>query len=250
MKIRFTLGTNTNGNSIKLPVIPPSFNENFSEKVEYYTTINGVEHSIYKPAGARNLSFDSYFPFTSSDPLATGDSWKEPMYYVNFFQDAERNLQPVRLTITEELSRDLDDTGKYTKGEYFSVERMYIPHLTWTYKAKSYDIWYKLELKEYCPRGVDSKTTTNDSKYLGNYQKRSTSGGGYAVGDIVTVSGTCKKYLTKSKIEELYFGKTDIKFSSDKCKILSKKKDQFCIQTIDGTKRAWTDSKTTMILEE
>ncbi len=108
MKIRFTLGTNTDGESIKLPVIPPSFNENFTDKIEYFTSINGLEHSIYKPAGARNLTFESYFPFTSSDPLATGSSWEEPMFYVNFFQEAERNLQPVRLTITEELSRDLD----------------------------------------------------------------------------------------------------------------------------------------------
>ena len=85
MKIRFTLGTNTDGESIKLPVIPPSFNENFTDKIEYYTSINGLEHSIYKPAGARNLTFESYFPFTSSDPLATGSSWEEPMFYVNFF---------------------------------------------------------------------------------------------------------------------------------------------------------------------
>lgn len=251
MKIRFTLGTNTDGESVKLPVIPPSFNENFTDKIEYYTSINGLEHSIYKPAGARNLTFESYFPFTSSDPLATGSSWEEPMFYVNFFQEAERNLQPVRLTITEELSRDLDGSGKYTKGEYFAVERMYIPHLTWTYKAKSYDIWYKLDLKEYCPAGTKGKVSSDDKKYLGNYKKRSTSGGGYTVGNIISVSGIGKKYLTNSKIEELYFGKTKVNFSNDRCKILAKNKDYYCVQSTSGTKRAWINSASATIqLEE
>lgn len=241
MKIRFTLGTNENGTSIKLPVIPPLFNEKFTDNIEYFTTINGYTHSINKFASPRNLTFESYFPFTPEDSLATGDSWHEPMHYVDFFQKAEENLEPVRLTVTEELSRNLDSAA-YKTSSYISVERMYLPHLTWSYKAKSFDIWYTLELKESKPMG--KSTLKSNEEFRKIIASRSTSGGGHCVGDIVTVSGTCKKYLTDSKIEELYFGKNEVKFSKETCKILSKNKDSFCIQNTSTGKRGWTTNTT------
>jgi hypothetical protein len=242
MKIRFTLGTNSDGTSIKLPVIPPIFNEKFTDNTEYFTTINGYTHSITKFASPRNLTFESYFPFTPEDPLATGDSWKEPMYYVDFFQSAEELLVPVRLTLTEELSRNLDGSGNYTKSEYISVERMYIPHLTWSYKAKSLDIWYTLELKEFRPMIKFNLQSNQDFRKV--ISARATSKGGYCIGDIVIVSGICKKYLTDSKIEELYFGTNEVKFSKETCKVLAKNKNSFCVQNTSTGKRGWTTNTT------
>lgn len=177
MRIRFAYLDGNNYRKIYLPVIPPNFEEKFADKIEYVTTINGLEKSIPKLAGAKSITFQSYFPFNIDDPLAT-ESFNTPDYYVSFFNEAQAKKQPVKMSITGDTILDL-----------FETERWYYPSIQWQYKAKSYDIWYTLSLKEYLP--IAYTRTIADSK--GRIKQTTRKKDGFSKGDIVTVTGD---YLT------------------------------------------------------
>lgn len=182
MRIRFAYLDGSNYRKIYLPVIPPNFSEKFADKTEYVTTINGVEKSIPKLAGAKTVTFNSYFPFDINDQLAT-EQFNTPDYYVSFFNDCMANKRAVKMSITGDTILDL-----------FQTERWYLPNIQWEYKAKSFDIWYTLTLKEYIPIKY-AKAIVMSSGKENSIQKRKNDG--FAVGDVVTVNGD---YKTTSQI--------------------------------------------------
>lgn len=180
MRIRFAYLDGSDYRKIYLPVIPPNFAEKFADKTEYVTTINGLEKSIPKLAGAKTVTFNSYFPFNIDDPLAS-EEFNTPDYYVNFFNDCQANKRAVKMSITGDTILDL-----------FQTERWYLPSVQWEYKAKSFDIWYTLTLKEYLPIKYATSIVTSTGK---KRQKRKHDG--FAVNNIVTVTG---EYLTTIQI--------------------------------------------------
>ena len=180
MRIRFAYQNGSDYRKIYLPVIPPNFSEKFSDKTEYVTTINGIEKSIPKLPGAKTVTFQSYFPFNIDDPLAS-EPFNTPDYYVSFFNECQAEKRAIKMSITGDTIMDL-----------FQTERWYLPHIQWEYKAKSFDIWYTLTLKEFIP--VKYATAVVTSTGL-KRQKRKNDG--FAINNIVTVTGD---YLTTIQI--------------------------------------------------
>ena len=174
MRIRFAYLDGNTYRKIYLPVIPPNFEEKFSDKTEYITTINGLEKSIPKFAGAKTVTFQSYFPFNIDDPLLT-EQFNTPDYYVSFFNDCMNSKRAVKMSITGDTVMDL-----------FQTERWYLPSIQWQYKAKSFDIWYTLTLREYLPLTY-AKAIVSSTGRQAEIQKRKKDG--FAVNDIVTVTG-------------------------------------------------------------
>ena len=235
MHIRFAYQNGSDYRKIYLPVIPPNFSEKFSDKTEYVTTINGIEKSIPKLPGAKTVTFQSYFPFNIDDPLAS-EPFNTPDYYVNFFNECQAEKRAIKMSITGDTIMDL-----------FQTERWYLPHIQWEYKAKSFDIWYTLTLKEFVP--VKYATAVVTSTGL-NRNKRKNDG--FAINNIVTVSGD---YLTTGQLDtnswnakEKYRINEGIKnqsFVDEICKILIIEPNRengykYYVQGIDSTyKYGW-----------
>lgn len=180
MRIRFAYQNGSDYRKIYLPVIPPNFSEKFSDKTEYVTTINGIEKSIPKLPGAKTVTFQSYFPFNIDDPLAS-EPFNTPDYYVNFFNECQSEKRAIKMSITGDTIMDL-----------FQTERWYLPHIQWEYKAKSFDIWYTLTLKEFVPVKYATAVVTSTGK-----QRSKRKNDGFAINNIVTVTGD---YLTTMQI--------------------------------------------------
>lgn len=248
MRIRFAYLDGNNYRKIYLPVIPPNFEEKFADKTEYITTINGLEKSIPKFAGAKTVTFQSYFPFNIDDPLLT-EQFNTPDYYVSFFNDCMNSKRAVKMSITGDTIMDL-----------FQTERWYLPSIQWQYKAKSFDIWYTLTLREYLPINYAKAIVSSTGKQA-EIQKRKKDG--FAVNDIVTVTGD---YLTSAQLDtnswhakekyKINLGIENQSFVDEICKILIIQPNRetgykYYIQGIDSmSKYGWVQSTSLKMFQE
>ena len=101
---------------------------------EEFTTINGKTLNLIGGVGLRNFSFSSFFP-SKLYSFVSFLKYKEPKFYINFFEKYRNSNIPVRIIIIDRYRVVLNMLCRF--------------NFTYAIRDRAGDVPYTLEIKEY-----------------------------------------------------------------------------------------------------
>ena len=101
---------------------------------EEFNTINGKTLNLIGGKGLRNFSFSSFFP-SKLYSFVSFLNFKEPKYYIDFFEKYRDARVPLRMIIVDKYRVVLNMLCRY--------------NFTYSFRDKAGDVPYTLNIKEY-----------------------------------------------------------------------------------------------------
>lgn len=142
MRNKYKFYADIGGNTIEFPVNPEEYTVSYPTDHSAYNVMNTGEIIVPRLPSLMLVSWESYFPGDSNDPLIMGHDWEEPGDYVEVIKDAMDEVEVCDLVISRYDARgdrmyDTNISAVITKFE--TTEK----------GGEAGDVYYKIEFSEY-----------------------------------------------------------------------------------------------------
>ena len=169
-RIWFDIKDDTLNIPVALPVNPQEITISHPANPTTYDVEGIGEIIIPRMPKLRNLTIDSFFPREALYlPMANGNSWHPPDWYISFFRSLQKSGQPFELTIArggdeQYIYDEKGEVSDIAKTEYYdTVFDAVILDFTITDKGgEPGDVYYQLSISEY--RDASPQTLAEVSK--------------------------------------------------------------------------------------
>lgn len=142
MRNRYKFFADIGGDTIEFPVNPKEYTISYPADHKTYDILDIGEIIVPRLPSLMEVSWDSYFPGNSNDPLIYGHDWMEPGDYVEAIKDAMDNQEICDLVISRYNaggSRMYDTNISAVIADFETTEK----------GGEAGDVYYKIKFKEY-----------------------------------------------------------------------------------------------------
>ena len=142
MRNRYKFFADIGGDTIEFPVNPKEYTISYPADHKTYDILDIGEIIVPRLPSLMEVSWDSYFPGNSDDPLIYGHDWMEPGDYVEAIKDAMDNQEICDLVISRYNaggSRMYDTNISAVIADFETTEK----------GGEAGDVYYKIKFKEY-----------------------------------------------------------------------------------------------------
>jgi hypothetical protein len=142
MRNRYKFFADIGGDTIEFPVNPKEYTISYPADHKTYDILDIGEIIVPRLPSLMEVSWDSYFPGNSDDPLIYGHDWMEPGDYVEAIKDAMDNQEICDLVISRYDaggSRMYDTNISAVIADFETTEK----------GGEAGDVYYKIKFKEY-----------------------------------------------------------------------------------------------------
>lgn len=142
MRNRYKFYADIGGDTIEFPVNPKEYTISYPTDHKTYNVLDIGEIIVPRMPSLMEVSWESYFPGDTNDPLIMGHDWMDPSEYVELITESRDNKEICDLVISR-----WDASG----GKMFDTN---ISALISDFKAtekggEAGDVYYKIAFKEY-----------------------------------------------------------------------------------------------------
>ncbi|WP_349672542.1 hypothetical protein [Lacrimispora sp.] len=142
MRNRYKFFADIGGDTIEFPVNPKEYTISYPADHKTYDILDIGEIIVPRLPSLMEVSWDSYFPGNSDDPLIYGHDWMEPGDYVEAIKDAMDNQEICDLVISRYNAgggRMYDTNISAVIADFETTEK----------GGEAGDVYYKIKFKEY-----------------------------------------------------------------------------------------------------
>lgn len=188
MRNRYKFFADIGGDTIEFPVNPKEYTISYPADHKTYDILDIGEIIVPRLPSLMEVSWDSYFPGNSDDPLIYGHDWMEPGDYVEAIKDAMDNQEICDLVISRYNaggSRMYDTNISAVIADFETTEK----------GGEAGDVYYKIKFKEYrnyAPIKIplENNNNTDSSSTTDNSQRAESPALELRVGAAVIANGT------------------------------------------------------------
>ena len=188
MRNRYKFFADIGGDTIEFPVNPKEYTISYPADHKTYDILDIGEIIVPRLPSLMEVSWDSYFPGNSDDPLIYGHDWLEPGDYVEAIKDAMDNQEICDLVISRYNaggSRMYDTNISAVIADFETTEK----------GGEAGDVYYKIKFKEYrnyAPIKIplENNNNTDNSSTSDNSQRAESPALELRVGAAVIANGT------------------------------------------------------------
>lgn len=188
MRNRYKFFADIGGDTIEFPVNPKEYTISYPADHKTYDILDIGEIIVPRLPSLMEVSWDSYFPGNSNDPLIYGHDWMEPGDYVEAIKDAMDNQEICDLVISRYNaggSRMYDTNISAVIADFETTEK----------GGEAGDVYYKIKFKEYrnyAPIKIplQNNNNTDSSSTSQNSQRAESPALELRVGATVIANGT------------------------------------------------------------
>lgn len=188
MRNRYKFFADIGGDTIEFPVNPKEYTISYPADHKTYDILDIGEIIVPRLPSLMEVSWDSYFPGNSDDPLIYGHDWMEPGDYVEAIKDAMDNQEICDLVISRYNaggSRMYDTNISAVIADFETTEK----------GGEAGDVYYKIKFKEYrnyAPIKIppENNNNTDSSSTSDNSQRAESPALELRVGAAVIANGT------------------------------------------------------------
>ena len=188
MRNRYKFFADIGGDTIEFPVNPKEYTISYPADHKTYDILDIGEIIVPRLPSLMEVSWDSYFPGNSDDPLIYGHDWMEPGDYVEAIKDAMDNQEICDLVISRYNaggSRMYDTNISAVIADFETTEK----------GGEAGDVYYKIKFKEYrnyAPIKIplQNNNNTDSSSTSPNSQRAESPALELRVGATVIANGT------------------------------------------------------------
>lgn len=188
MRNRYKFFADIGGDTIEFPVNPKEYTISYPADHKTYDILDIGEIIVPRLPSLMEVSWDSYFPGNSDDPLIYGHDWMEPGDYVEAIKDAMDNQEICDLVISRYNaggSRMYDTNISAVIADFETTEK----------GGEAGDVYYKIKFKEYrnyAPIKIplENNNNTDSSSTSDNSQRAESPALELRVGATVMANGT------------------------------------------------------------
>lgn len=188
MRNRYKFFADIGGDTIEFPVNPKEYTISYPADHKTYDILDIGEIIVPRLPSLMEVSWDSYFPGNSDDPLIYGHDWLEPGDYVEAIKDAMDNQEICDLVISRYNaggSRMYDTNISAVIADFETTEK----------GGEAGDVYYKIKFKEYrnyAPIKIplENNNNTDSSSTSDNSQRAEYPALELRVGAAVIANGT------------------------------------------------------------
>lgn len=142
MRNKYKFYADIGGDTIEFPVNPEEYTISYPADHKTYDVLDVGEVIVPRLPSLMEVSWESYFPGDSEDPLISGHDWRDPGDYVEAIKDAMDNQEICDLVISR-----YDASGDRMYDTNISAV---ITNFETTEKGgEAGDVYYKITFKEY-----------------------------------------------------------------------------------------------------
>lgn len=142
MRNKYKFFTDVGGDTLEFPVNPKEYTISYPSDNKTYNVLNIGEIIVPRLPSLMVVSWDSYFPGDSNDPLIYGHDWMDPGDYVEAIMYARDNREICDLVISRydaRGSRMYDTNISAVIDDFETTEK----------GGEAGDVYYKIKFKEY-----------------------------------------------------------------------------------------------------
>ncbi len=188
MRNRYKFFADIGGDTIEFPVNPKEYTISYPADHKTYDILDIGEIIVPRLPSLMEVSWDSYFPGNSDDPLIYGHDWMEPGDYVEAIKDAMDNQEICDLVISRYNaggSRMYDTNISAVIADFETTEK----------GGEAGDVYYKIKFKEYrnytpIKIPLQNNNNTDSSSTSDNSQRAESPALELRVGAAVIANGT------------------------------------------------------------
>ena len=188
MRNRYKFFADIGGDTIEFPVNPKEYTISYPADHKTYDILDIGEIIVPRLPSLMEVSWDSYFPGNSDDPLIYGHDWMEPGDYVEAIKDAMDNQEICDLVISRYNaggSRMYDTNISAVIADFETTEK----------GGEAGDVYYKIKFKEYrnytpIKIPLQNNNNTDSSSTSENLQRTESPALELRVGAAVIANGT------------------------------------------------------------
>ncbi|NNJ30347.1 hypothetical protein [Lacrimispora defluvii] len=188
MRNRYKFFADIGGDTIEFPVNPKEYTISYPADHKTYDILDIGEIIVPRLPSLMEVSWDSYFPGNSDDPLIYGHDWMEPGDYVEAIKDAMDNQEICDLVISRYNaggSRMYDTNISAVIADFETTEK----------GGEAGDVYYKIKFKEYrnytpIKIPLQNNNSTDSSSTSENSQRAESPALELRVGAAVIANGT------------------------------------------------------------
>nr|DAL74681.1 MAG TPA: tail assembly protein [Caudoviricetes sp.] len=188
MRNRYKFFADIGGDTIEFPVNPKEYTISYPADHKTYDILDIGEIIVPRLPSLMEVSWDSYFPGNSDDPLIYGHDWMEPGDYVEAIKDAMDNQEICDLVISRYNaggSRMYDTNISAVIADFETTEK----------GGEAGDVYYKIKFKEYwnytpIKIPLQNNNNTDSSSTSDNSQRAESPALELRVGATVIANGT------------------------------------------------------------
>ena len=188
MRNRYKFFADIGGDTIEFPVNPKEYTISYPADHKTYDILDIGEIIVPRLPSLMEVSWDSYFPGNSDDPLIYGHDWMEPGDYVEAIKDAMDNQEICDLVISRYNaggSRMYDTNISAVIADFETTEK----------GGEAGDVYYKIKFKEYrnyAPIKIplENNNNTDSTSTSDNSQRAESPALEIRVGATVIANGT------------------------------------------------------------
>ena len=142
MRNKYKFFADVGGDTIEFPVNPKEYSVSYPSDNKTYNVLDIGEIVIPRLPSLMEVSWESYFPGDSDDPLIYGHDWTDPEDYVEAIIDARDNQEICDLVISRYNARGskMFDTNISAVIDSFETTEK---------GGEAGDVYYKIKFKEY-----------------------------------------------------------------------------------------------------
>ena len=188
MRNRYKFFADIGGDTIEFPVNPKEYTISYPADHKTYDILDIGEIIVPRLPSLMEVSWDSYFPGNSDDPLIYGHDWMEPGDYVEAIKDAMDNQEICDLVISRYNaggSRMYDTNISAVIADFETTEK----------GGEAGDVYYKIKFKEYrnytpIKIPLENNNNTDSTSTSDNSQRAESPALELRVGATVMANGT------------------------------------------------------------
>ena len=142
MRNKYKFFADMGGDTIEFPVNPKEYSISYPSDNKTYNVLDIGEIVVPRLPSLMEVSWESYFPGDSDDPLIYGHDWTDPEDYVEAIIDARDNQEICDLVISRYDARGskMFDTNISAVIDSFETTEK---------GGEAGDVYYKIKFKEY-----------------------------------------------------------------------------------------------------
>lgn len=142
MRNKYKFFADVGGDTIEFPVNPKEYSISYPSDNKTYNVLDIGEIVVPRLPSLMEVSWESYFPGDSDDPLIYGHDWSDPEDYVEAIIDARDNQEICDLVISRYDARGskMFDTNISAVIDSFETTEK---------GGEAGDVYYKIKFKEY-----------------------------------------------------------------------------------------------------
>ena len=142
MRNKYKFFADMGGDTIEFPVNPKEYSISYPSDNKTYNVLDIGEIVVPRLPSLMEVSWESYFPGDSDDPLIYGHDWTDPGDYVEAIIDARDNQEICDLVISRydaQGSKMFDTNISAVIESFETIEK----------GGEAGDVYYKIKFKEY-----------------------------------------------------------------------------------------------------